>query len=121
MNAVQTWYEVPLVPNMAFDAVKQVGVLISGTFADRLPDWTEKAGGKYGKCRLCGIRNDYTDRKIMRKWRLSMRVDQKRTYQTIESFGASRAWWAQYVGGVAWKQQEIRLSERSVTTVILNG
>ena len=28
MNAVQTWYEVPLVPDMAFDAVKQAGVLI---------------------------------------------------------------------------------------------
>lgn len=28
MYAVQTWYEVPLVPDMAFDAVKQAGVLV---------------------------------------------------------------------------------------------
>lgn len=28
MNAVQTWYDIPLVPDMAFDAVKQAGVLI---------------------------------------------------------------------------------------------
>ena len=28
MNAVRTWYDVPLVPDMAFDAVKQAGVLI---------------------------------------------------------------------------------------------
>lgn len=28
MNAVQTWYDVPLVPDMAFDAVKQAAVLI---------------------------------------------------------------------------------------------
>ena len=28
MRAVQTWYDIPLVPDMAFDAVKQAGVLI---------------------------------------------------------------------------------------------
>ena len=28
MRAVQTWYEIPLVPDMAFDAVKQAAVLI---------------------------------------------------------------------------------------------
>lgn len=28
MKAVQTWYDIPLVPDMAFDAVKQAGVLI---------------------------------------------------------------------------------------------
>ncbi len=28
MNAVRIWYDVPLVPDMAFDAVKQAGVLI---------------------------------------------------------------------------------------------
>lgn len=28
MNAVQTWFEIPLVPDMAFDAVKQAAVLI---------------------------------------------------------------------------------------------
>ena len=28
MNAVRTWYDIPLVPDMAFDAVKQAGVLI---------------------------------------------------------------------------------------------
>lgn len=28
MRAVQNWYEIPLVPDMAFDAVKQAGVLI---------------------------------------------------------------------------------------------
>ena len=28
MRAVQTWFDIPLVPDMAFDAVKQAGVLI---------------------------------------------------------------------------------------------
>ena len=48
-----------------------------------------------------------------------MRVDQKKIYQTMESFGTSGAWWAQYVGGFTEQTKEKGVSTREAVAALL--
>ena len=48
-----------------------------------------------------------------------MRVDQKKIYQTMESFGTSGAWWAQYVGGFTEQTKEKGVSTREAVAGLL--
>ena len=48
-----------------------------------------------------------------------MKVDTETTYQTMESFGTSGAWWSQYVGGFTESVDDSGLSSRERIATLL--
>lgn len=48
-----------------------------------------------------------------------LKVDEYRTYQTIESFGTSGAWWAQYVGGFTTQYRDTGRTVREEVAQLL--
>ena len=50
---------------------------------------------------------------------VTMKIDESVTYQTIESFGTSGAWWSQYVGLWDDKFQKTQVTNRSRIATLL--
>lgn len=52
--------------------------------------------------------------------KITLTIDEKTTYQTIESFGASGSWWSQYVGGWSTENRDGVIPREEIATLLFD-
>lgn len=62
--------------------------------------------------------NEESSKEVKAEYK-TMHVDTQKTYQTMESFGTSGAWWSQYVGGFTKEVDDSGISSREAIARLL--